>query len=48
MRVLPTVPTSNTMWTMTMVAERIGASIREGLDLAEWKDRGCNIGGALA
>jgi choline dehydrogenase-like flavoprotein len=32
--ILPTVPASNTMWTTAMVAERTGASIRDGRDLA--------------
>lgn len=32
--ILLTVLASNTMWTTMMVAERIGASIRDGRDLA--------------
>jgi choline dehydrogenase len=31
--IFPTVPPSNTMWATMMVAERIGASIRDGRDL---------------
>jgi choline dehydrogenase len=31
--VLPTVPASNTMWTTMMFAERIGCSVRDGLDV---------------
>jgi choline dehydrogenase len=31
--VIPTVPASNTMWTTMMFAERIGCSVRDGLDV---------------
>lgn len=31
--VIPTVPASNTMWTTAMFAERIGSSVRDGLDV---------------
>ena len=31
--VIPTVPASNTMWTTMMFAERIGRSVRDGVDV---------------
>lgn len=36
--VIPTVPACNTMWTTMMFAERIGCSIRDGMDVKALRD----------